>query len=313
MEPVGPVQERIKRGCAAARSVRRSGLAPEQRRGFDEITAVTDEIPVAGEAAQLLHGIEIEAAVLEDFVWGLRVVNHAPLGIVADDGGAAEALENAELNFLGLERDQAVEPSGETLKVFTGQAGDKVGMDMDAGVLAEETEILLEALIILAALDESADFGIKGLNADFKLQSAGRKAGDDFPQGLRQTVRDHFEMKEETGLVALEKEFENGAADIDVQVEGAVDELELFHTALEEAFESGEQLRQGGLPDGNVQGGEAEFAGKGAAARGLDVNDAMGDVLSGIEVVGEGEPREIGEVSRNDFGRGSLAGEQLLA
>src|SRR5262245_5375323 len=106
------------------------------------MAAVGDQVPVAGEAAEALHRGEVEEFGLEDLEGGVGAVDHAPLGVVADDGGAAEALEDADLDLLGVEGDESVEAGGEGVEVLAGEADDQVSVDVDAGVVAEEMEVL---------------------------------------------------------------------------------------------------------------------------------------------------------------------------
>ena len=43
----------------------------------------------------------------------MGIVNHLPLRIVPNDGGPAQAFENTNLNFLGPEIDESIEPPPE--------------------------------------------------------------------------------------------------------------------------------------------------------------------------------------------------------
>ena len=89
------------------------------------------------------------------------------------------------------------------------------------------------------------DFLVKRLDADLELQCAGRKFGDDFAQRFRQPVGNHLEMEEMAGPVALQKEFENRFADGDVQIERAVNELELLHAAVKQALQLSQKAGRG--------------------------------------------------------------------
>ena len=60
-------------------------------------------------------------------------------------------------------------------------------------------------------------------------------------------------MIEVAGPMAFKKEFKNGAARGDVQVERAVHELELPHTAIEQALQVFEESGQGSLAHGNIK------------------------------------------------------------
>jgi hypothetical protein len=83
------------------------------------------------------------------------LITHLPFGVVADDGRAAQSLENADLNFLRPERDEPIETRAEALHVFAGQADDEIGVDMDARRAAQEVEVILEPAEILSRLINS--------------------------------------------------------------------------------------------------------------------------------------------------------------
>ena len=113
---------------------KRRTVFPNQRCGFDEAAAVGNQIPVVREPAEALHRGKVEIAVLENLVRRLRIVNHLPLGGMAGNGRAAETFQNADLDFVRLERDEPVEPGGKAVERFARQADDEVGVDVDAGV-----------------------------------------------------------------------------------------------------------------------------------------------------------------------------------
>src|SRR4030095_6632277 len=83
---------------------RRRAVCPEQRRRFDKVAAVSEEIPKTREASQPLHRGEVDELVLQNLVGRLWAVNHLPLGVVTHDRSAAQALENADLNLLRAKR-----------------------------------------------------------------------------------------------------------------------------------------------------------------------------------------------------------------
>ena len=113
---------------------------PNQRRGGDEIAAVADQIPILRKAPQPLHRGEINQLVLQNFVGRMRVVNHLPFRIVPDNGRAAQAFQNADLDFLRAERDEPVKAGGETFHRFTGQADNQIGVNVDARFRSAENE-----------------------------------------------------------------------------------------------------------------------------------------------------------------------------
>src|SRR5262245_21136362 len=102
-------------------------------------------------------------------------------------------------------------------------------------------------------------------------------------------------MEEQARLVAFEEELKQGAADVQVQVEGAVHELELPDPAVEEPLQMLEQPVERGLPHGNVERAETELACERAAARRLHIDDPVRDVVIGIQIVGQGELAELRE------------------
>ena len=217
------------------------GVLPDEGGGEEEVAAVGDEVPESGESAQTLHGGEVDGSGLKNLVGRVGTIDHLVLGVVADDGGAAEALEEADLDFLGAERKQAIEACGEGLEVFAGEAGDEVGVDVNAGLVAQEFEVVFDALRVLPAANALADFGVEALDADFELQCAGGELFDQVAQAVGETVGDHLEMEEEIGLVALPEEFEDGAAEVEIEIESAIDELEAAQAAVEEALQCGDE------------------------------------------------------------------------
>jgi hypothetical protein len=287
---------------------RGGGRFPEQGKGGGEAATIGDEIPVTGEAAEALDGGEIEVAIGEQFVRWVGIVAHGPFLVVTLDGSAAEALEQAHLDFLGIQADQTIETGGKTVEGFAGQADDEVGVEVDTGLLAEEAEIILQPIEVLASGDAGADIGMEGLDADFELEGAGGEGGDFLAERFREAVGDHFEVEEEAVVPAIAEEAEDGTAGGEVEVEGAIDELEMPGAALEESVHGGEERFQGKGTDGEVEGGQAELAGEGATTGGFHVEDAMGEVVIGIELVGEGELGEVGEGGGDDAGKGGGKG-----
>ncbi len=269
MKPEGEVHEAGKGG----------GVLPEEWSCFQEVAAIGDEIPETGKEAEAAQGRVVQATGLLNLVGRIGAVDHSPLRIVADDGGAAKALEHADLDFLGIQRNKAIKTGGKAREVFAGEADDQIGVDMDAGLLAQESQVGREAVIVLPAVDAGGDIGVEGLDAHLELQGATRESADRLAQGLGQAVGDHLEMDEEARLVAFEEKFEDALADVEIEIECAVDEFELAETAIEQAAHSGEEFAKRDITHGDVEGGEAEFAFEGTAARGLDVDHAMGDVL----------------------------------
>jgi hypothetical protein len=225
VEPFGEVQECLEWGLCWFK---------EHANGGGKLSAVGDEVPEAGEAADGLELFEGEESVAEDFPGRLSAPDHLPFGIVPENGSAAEAFEEADLNFLGPESPEAVEAVGEAVEIFSGESGDEIGMNVNAGFGAEPFEILFGDGIVLLTTDELSGFGIEGLDADFELEHAWWEAADDFAKGFRESIGDEFEVEEEVRGDAFEEEFEDGAADAEIEVEGAIDEFELSESAVEE-------------------------------------------------------------------------------
>ncbi len=148
----------------------------------------------------------------------------------------------------------------------------------------------------------AATSGLKVWMPTSNCSAPGGNSGDDFAQRFGQAVGNHLEMEKMAGLIAREKEFENGSAGGDVEIERAVNELELFQAAIQKLLHLAEEFLQRHLPHWNVERRQAEFAGERAAARRLDVNDAMRDVVIGVKVVGQGELGKVRRLGGNDFG-----------
>ena len=186
-------------------------------------------------------------------------------------------------------------------------------MDMNACLPSKKMEIVRQLVVVLPSADQSAHFGIEGLYADLELQRARRKPGNHVAQRVGEPVGNHLEMHKLARAVPFVEKLQNRFADADVQVEGAVHKFELFHAAVEQSLESVEQRGQGKLPHGNVQGRQAEFAGKRTAARGFHVNHPMRHVVLGVQVVRQSQPVQIRRFGGDDFLRRGVAGQQLGA
>ena len=105
--------------------------------------------------------------------------------VVAHDRRAAQALEDADLDFLRAQRDEPVEAGGEALQRFAGQADDQVGVDVDAGLRrAGSAGCLSSLVVVLPAADAFGDVVVEGLDADLELQRAGRELARSFRAAL---------------------------------------------------------------------------------------------------------------------------------
>lgn len=93
------------------------------------------------------------------------------------------------------------------------------------------------------------------------------KAGDDFAtvRGVDQGSSRSAETDRAAGGPG--KFQDQGAADVQIQIEGAVDELELADAACLQPVHRLQEVIEPGLPHRNIEGRQAEF-GKRTAARG---------------------------------------------
>src|SRR5439155_25955689 len=160
---------------------------------------------IAREAAQPLHGGEINELVLQNLIGRVWIIGHLPFEVVAHNRCAAQTLEEADLDFLRPKGYQPIETRGKTLQALAGQACNQIGMDINASVSAQKVKIFFESLIILAALDQAADLLVERLNADLELERARGKCSHYLAQPLGQSVRHHFEMHELPRLIALKE------------------------------------------------------------------------------------------------------------
>lgn len=110
-------------------------------------------------------------------------------------------------------------------------------------------------------------------------------------------------MEEEPVAPVLAEEAEDGAADGQVQVEGAIDELELAGAAVEQALETGEEGFERELAHRDVERREAELAGERATSGGLDIEHAVGEVVVVVVGVRELEPGQVGDGGVEDARR----------
>jgi hypothetical protein len=215
----------------------------------------------------------------------------------------AQALEDTHLNLLRPERDEPVEPGGEAGQGLTRQTDDEVRVDVHRGLGPEKMKIIREPLVVLPAADERPDFGIEGLDTDLELERAGRKAGDDRAQLGGQAIGHQLEVIEPARLMPLKKEFQDRPAGGEVEVERAVHELELFQSAIQQLLHRRQERLQRCLAHGDVERREAEFAAERAPARGFHIHDAVREIGVRIEIVGQGQLRELRRRSGNHLGQ----------
>jgi len=151
--------------------------------------------------------------------------------------------------------------------------------------LFKETEILPDAVDIESPADVGRDSGIHGLDANLELQGPGRESGQPFLDRLRKMVRNDLEVHVE-GWRFRQEIVENPRGRGRIGVEGAVDELEGPCPPLPEGLHLGQKPIYGKGPHPSVDRAEAEFAAEGATARGLDIGEAVGHVVVGVEGIG---------------------------
>src|SRR5437773_3313181 len=152
MEPVAPPQER---------GERRSRGAPDEWRGVEEVAAVANQVPVAGETAQALHRGKIDEPVLQDFVGRIRAIDHPPCRVMTSDWCAAQPLQNPDLNLLRMESEQTIESRGKAFQRFARQSDNQIGVNVNAGAGTKETQVVGEPVIVLPAADQPAHLRIE--------------------------------------------------------------------------------------------------------------------------------------------------------
>ncbi len=236
---------------------------------------------------------------------------------VANDRGATQAFEDAELDFVGPQRVELIKAAREAFEVFAGQAGNEVDVQVGLRVIAQPSEVVGCLAVVLLARDALLHFGVEGLDADFELQCAGGKAGDAGFKRFGQVVGHEFEMQEARIVGSRfnfsDEEVKDGEAGFDVEVEGAVNKFEAARAACVERVELGKEGLRVEWPGGLVEGGETEFTFERAAARSFDIERALADVFGTEFAVGQREGIERGLFARVHFHQRLRAVEQLLA
>ena len=250
-------------------------LAQQHRDGVGEAARVGHQVPVAGKAHQALHGGEVDLVRRQHGIGRVGIVDHAEFLGMADDRRAAQALEDAELDLFGAQAHQVVEAAREAGHVFARQAGDQVHVQVGGGVPGQPADVLGRFFIVLAPADQRLHLGVEALDADLELQRAGREFGDGLLERFRQVVGHQLEVGVDRvirrRLDLVEEELHDAQAGLDVQVEGAVDELEQARAFLIHRLHLGQEGIQGEGPGRLVQRGQAEFALERAAARGFHI------------------------------------------
>ena len=91
---------------------------------------------------------------------------------VADDRRAAQALEDAELDFMRANRQQPVKTFGKTLQRFARKAKNQVDMQVRVGVRQQPAQVGLGGLVVLAPRDGLLHYHVEGLHAVVILAGA---------------------------------------------------------------------------------------------------------------------------------------------
>ena len=159
-----------------------------------EALAVAEQFPETPEALELVHRGRIEQPVREDVVRGRGVPADGPLGVVPRDGGAAQALEDADLQFVGLEADHPVEVGGKVFQRLARQPRDQVGVDQRLGFRAQETQRVLRGGGGLLPADARVERLVERLHADLQPQQAGWGAAQQLAPRRRQALRRDLQM-----------------------------------------------------------------------------------------------------------------------
>ncbi len=292
VQPAQPRVQRIGQGKQPCEGTGRQ----QQRQAAAKAARIGDQIPHPRRAHQPLHLPRIDAVGGAHRVRRLGV-ELQPIGSgVARDRRTAQALEDAELDLVRAQRHQAVETGGKARHVLAGQAGDQVHVQVGPALGAQPAQVVLGARVVLPPCDQLLDGRIEGLDADLELQRAGRKLRDRRLQPRRQVVGNQLEVQERrivrTRLQPIEKELQDAHRGLDLEVEGAVDELEAARAAPPQRIERLQERLQRKRPGGRVQGRQAELALERAAARGLHVEVALRQVGRAELAVGQ---RQVGQ------------------
>ena len=97
----------------------------------------------------------------EDVIGRSGIVAHCEFVIVAGNGRAGEFLQNAELDFVRIKRNETVKAFGKASWCFAGQARDEVGVEEGGRLLAQKAQIVGSALQILRAADSFENDGVE--------------------------------------------------------------------------------------------------------------------------------------------------------
>src|ERR1017187_7827306 len=174
-------------------------------------------------------------------------------------------------------------------------------MDMDARLIAEPAQVLLDLRVVLAATDKFGDSLVECLDADLELERSGWELPDRFAQRLRQAVGNHLEVHKQPRPMPFEKELQDGRTGLQVEIEGAIDELKLSQAAVEQPLHCRQKLVERSVTHRDVERRQAELAFERAAARRFHIDDALRDVGVRVQFIRQRQAIKIGQGSGNDF------------
>ena len=126
-------------------------------------------IPVFGKQFKVTQFVARDISVVDDVIRRLWVVVHAKFRRMPCDRRAAQAFQNAELNFMRTPGVEFVKALREAVHRLTRQSGDQVNMQMRVAVLAQPPNIFLRFGEVGFARDVALHGGVERLNTDFKL------------------------------------------------------------------------------------------------------------------------------------------------
>ena len=229
------------------------------------------------------------------------------------DRRAAQALQNAELDFVRREFIKPVKAIGKALQRLARQAKNQIGMHMRLAFAHQPAQVVSGLGVVLFARNALLHFGVEALNTDFKLQRAGRKLHDQRFEPVRQAVGNDFKMHEQIGHHPIQEKLQNPHRKIDLQIESAVNKLEVARAALKQRVHLGHEAVQLKRPRRLVKRTQAKLALERAAARGFDIQQALGQVFCRVFVVGQGQCLQRRLLADNDFHERLRAIEQRAA
>ena len=114
-------------------------------------------------------------------------------------------------------------------------------------------------------------------------------------------IRDQLEVQKQIAIHAREKKFQNPFTHRHLEVERAINKAKIARAAVVEFFDFGHERIQLERPRGFVQRRQTKFAFERAAARGLDIDKALGDVFVGVVRVRQRQLRQGRLFSRDHF------------